>query len=626
MNLIQKYKIPTPKEKKVKISENLSFNIFPCVLKIDMPIHKSDVGAVITDIKDKEELKKAGEIILSNLKANNIEYNENTNFLIQEEIKGIELIIGGKFDSIFEEVLIFGSGGTLVEVEKDITYIDTNSDENEILSAIKKTKISKIFPEFRGKKYNIKTVIDTIKKLQNMFKNEDITEFDINPLIINETGVYAIDTRIKKGKKEKKSPVSKTHSIFDNKNIAIFGATDKPAKVGFAIAKNSLNSKANIFFVNPHLNVLFNKKVYNSTDKLPNIDTSVIAIPTQYVLNTVKDMAKKGCKNFIIISAGFKEIGNIEAEKKLNGLAKKYNLNIVGPNCLGIYNSEKNLNLTFAKSSVYKGTIGMISQSGAVLAAIMDKAAHEKIGFSHIISMGNMADFNFPDAINELNNNNLCKTISIYAEGIQYGKEYLKAIRNSKKEIFIFKAGKSKAAKKAAFSHTGNLAGDFEMFKILSENAGAVFTKSVESLIYIPKYKAKEVIIVTNAGGPGTILTDLVTQKTTLYQLKNETKEKLDKILPSTWSHNNPIDIIGDATSERFKNTLEIVKDLSNLIYVIITPQFMTDSLDIVKTIAMYKNTVPILLGKESFIEAEKYLEKINKLYFNSLEEASKVL
>ena len=621
--MLQKYTLPTPKEKRISINEEINFDTFPCVLKVDLPIHKSDVGGVITDIKDNDELKKAKEKILKNLKKHNI---KTENFLIQEEIKGIELIIGGKFDNIFEEVIILGTGGTLVEIIKDITYIDTKANEEEIKKAIFKTKISKIFPEFRGKKYNLESLIDTIKKIQQMFENEEITEFDINPLIINEKGVYAVDVRIKKGAKNKKTFISKNHSLFINKNTAIIGASEKKEKVGYAIAKNALNSKANIYFVNPKLDELFGKKVYKNIDELPSIDTAVIAIPTKFVIDTVEELAKKGVKNIVVISAGFKEAGNIEGEIKLKEIADKYDINLIGPNCLGIYNGELNLNLTFAKSSVFNGKTGLISQSGAVLSAIMDKAALKKIGFSHIISMGNMADYNFAHAINELNNQDSCEIISIYAEGVQYGKEFLASIRNSKKPILIFKAGKSKAAQKAAFSHTGNLAGDFEMFKILSENAGAKFKDSIESLIYTPKFRAKDVIIVTNAGGPGTILTDLVSAKTTLFEINNELIEKLNKVLPSTWSHNNPIDIIGDATDERYKNTLETVQNLSNLIFVIITPQFMTDALSIVKEIIKYKNAVPVLLGDESFIEAKSYLDKLNILYFMSLEEAVKII
>ncbi|MEO1957983.1 MAG: acetate--CoA ligase family protein [Nautiliaceae bacterium] len=618
MNLLKKYNIKTPKSKTFKISEKLSFDTFPCVLKINKNIHKSDVGGVITSINSNEELNRAKEIILENLKKHNIKINEDDKFLIQEEVKGIELFIGGVFDNVFEEVLVFGKGGVLVEIEKDITYIDVNSDKEEIKKAIALTKISKIFPEFRGKKYDLDLVVKEIQKFQNLFKNEDIKEFDINPLIYTEKGLVAVDVRIKENKPPKKEFIKKTHSLFNNKKVAILGATDKKDKVGYAIAKNAMTSKAEIFFVNPKLSTLFGKKVYK-LDELLEVDTAVIAIPPKFVLESIEYLAKKGCKNFIIISAGFKESGNIEKEEKIKKLAKEYNLNIVGPNCLGIYNSKLDLNLTFAKSPIKKGSLALISQSGAVLTALMDKAAL-KVGFSHIISMGNMADFNFANALQELNNQPSCKEISIYIEGLQYGKAYLKAIRNSSKPIFIYKAGRSEEAKKAAFSHTGNLAGNYEMIITLSKIAGAHIKDSIETLIFAPKYKnVKEVVIVTNAGGPGTILTDLVTKHKKLKKLDKEILEKLNQVLPSTWSKNNPVDIIGDATSTRYKAALDILAPISELIFVIVTPQFMTDEENIAKVLKKYKNVIPIFLGEYSF-------SGIDLEYFSSLEEAVKIL
>jgi acyl-CoA synthetase (NDP forming) len=627
--LLDKYEINHPEYKIFKLNEEINFEKFPCVIKIhsDKVIHKSDVGGVITDIYSVEELNDAKEKIIENVKTHGIILDEKDEFIVEEQIEGIELFLGGIFDPIFEEVLLFGKGGTLVEIEKDVTYIDTSFSEKEIKKAIYQTKISKIFPEFRGKKYNLNDVVKTIKNFAKMFENENILEMDINPLLINENGVYAVDARIKNGKKEKKEFIHKKHSLFDNEKVAILGATDKEEKVGYALAKNALKSKAKIYFVNPKLRKLFGKKVYNNIKELPKIDTAVIAIPSKYVVDSVKELALKGTKNFIIISAGFKEIGNVEPEKELAKLAKEYELNIVGPNCLGIYNSDKNLNLTFAKGKIYKGNIGIVSQSGAVLTALLDKASQYKIGFSHIISMGNMADFHFANAIEELNKQPSCEIITIYAEGLQFGKAFIEAIRNSKKPILIFKAGKSEAAKKAAFSHTGNIAGNYDMIMSLSKTAGAKIKKSAESLVFAPKFeKVNEVLIVTNAGGPGTILTDLVSEYKKLKELSDETMKRLDEVLPPTWSHNNPVDIIGDATSKRYKAALEILKDKSDLIFVIITPQFMTDSENIAKLLVNYDNVIPIFLGKVSFNKSLKILDKAKKLYFTSLEEASKIL
>jgi len=605
--LLEKYGINTPKYKVFNKDEKLKFDTFPCVLKVISKniIHKSDVGGVVLNIKNNKELNEIKQKLLS---------LNTEKFLVEEELSGIELFIGGIDDAIFGKVLVFGAGGTLVEIQKDITYIDINAKKTEIKKAINQTKISKIFPSFRGKDYNIDEVIELIQKFQKLFKKEKISEFDINPLVYTDKGIFPIDARLKFELKKRQKFNKKEFSLFQNEKIAIIGVSENKEKVGYAIAKNSLNSDKEVYFVNPKLKTLFNQKVYK-LQNLPNVDTAVIAIPPKFVLETIEYLANKNTKNFIIISAGFKEVGDIKSEEKLKKLATKYKLNIVGPNCLGIYN--EGLNLTFAKSTIYQGEIGLISQSGAVLTAIMDKAASYKIGFSHIISMGNMADFNFANAIYELNKQSSCKVIAIYAEGLQYGKEFLKAIRKSKKTILLFKAGKSALAKKAAFSHTGNIAGDYEMILSLAKSAGANIKDSIESLILSHKYQNKEIYIVTNAGGPGTILTDLIVSKNrTLKTLSKKELKKLDEVLPPTWSKNNPIDIIGDATDERYKNVLDIIKE--GLIFVIVTPQFMTDTKKIAKILEKY-DVIPIFLGEESFRFEYK------KLYFKSLEEAVKI-
>ncbi len=628
--LLKKYGINTPKYEVFDIDAPLYFDRFPAVLKIasDKVVHKSDVGGVRVGIDSPEELEVARQEVVENLQQRGIFLDINDKFIVEEFVQGEEFYIGGLYDTIFEEILLFGKGGTLIEIEKDVCYIDTQANKEEILRSFKTTKISKMFPTFRGKKYRLEFVVDVVQKFQKLFINENIEQFDVNPLIYTDEGFVAVDARLKPGKKQKRAKRIRSSNIFANQNIAIFGATDKENKVGYALAKNSLSSSANIYFVNPHLDTLFGKKVYKSIDELPPIDTAVIAIPAHLVLELIEELGKRGVKNIIVISAGFKEVGNKEAEEKMASLARKYDLNVIGPNCLGIYNSQKNLNLTFARASILPGNIALISQSGAVLTALIDKAYTHSLGFSHIISLGNMADFDFADAINAMEQEENCIYINIYAEGLQNGKSYLEAIRNTNKPIAIYKAGKTKEAKKAAFSHTGNISGDYDMLIGLSYAAGAIIKEDIDELIFASQFAHfSEVLIITNAGGPGTILTDLVVQHgKKIYRLSKQEIEQLNAILPSTWSHNNPVDIIGDATAQRYQKTLEVLYKPHLLIFVLVTPQFMTEPLPIAKIITKYKNVIPIFFGEESFKEVFNYFQEQKVLYFNDLENVANIL
>ncbi len=627
--LLERYGIKVPKYKVFDIDQEFFFDHFPCVLKIDSPkvVHKSDVGGVRVGIYSNEELQEAKHEILDNLQRHGIFLELGDKFIVEEEVHGEEFYIGGLFDPIFEEVLLFGKGGVLIEVEKDICYIDSEATAQEIVKSFKTTKVSKLFPQFRGKEYKMEYVVDVVQKFQKLFTTEPIVEFDVNPLIYTDEGFVAVDVRMKQGQKRRFEDRKRSGDIFHNDRIAIFGATDNPKKVGYALAKNALASKATIYFVNPRLNELFGQRVYHDIEELPAIDTAVIAIPAKYVLGTVERLGQKGVKNIVVISAGFKESGNKEAEEELARLAKQYDLNILGPNCLGLYNSQKELNLTFAADTILPGSIALVSQSGAVLAALIDKAASYSIGFSHILSMGNMADFDFGDAVHALQDKPQCKSINVYAEGLRHGKKFLRHIRQSTKPIFIYKAGKTEAAKKAAFSHTGNISGSYEMLVGLCHSVGATIKKDIDELIFAPAFEEyNEVLIITNAGGPGTILTDIVVQNgKKMYQLTQEEMERLDQVLPPTWSKNNPVDIIGDATSERYKAALDILYKPKLLIFILVTPQFMTDGINIAKLVDR-PNLVPVFFGNESFKEVFDYFQQHHILYFNDLENVANIL
>ncbi len=635
-SMLTSYDMPTPKFASFGLNETPSVDFFPVVIKIESEkvVHKSEFGAVKLNISSNEALLKAKDEIIANIAAKGVTLDDSDKFIVVEMLSGLEVYAGLVDDDIFGKTIVFGKGGVFLEMYKDVCFIDIYADDEEIKRAIRLTKISKVFDGFRGFEYGIDMAVDFIRSIQNFAKaNPDIIELDFNPALITNDGLKIVDARIKRGepKAEKKLREDRPN-FFKNERVALIGASSDPTKVGYAIAKNSLSYNGDMLFVNSKGGELFGKPLFTSVAEIEgDIDTAVITIPSKFVVDTTKELIKKNIKNLIIISAGFKEVGDYDSEEIIAQLAKEHNFSAIGPNCLGYMEGSKNLNLTFGIGGLKSGELALLSQSGAVLSALMDKAYDAGVGFSHLVSCGNMVDLDFAEMVNMLNEEEACKYISIYAEGIQNGKEFLKALRNSKKKVYIFKTGKSAESKKAAFSHTGNLSGNYDMFKGLIESVGAKIEDNIEALLLNPLNEVNNILIVTNAGGPATILTDyIVDHGRKLYALSDDELKALDDILPSNWSRNNPVDIIGDAMADRYEKTLEVVTKFEgvDLIYLLITPQYMTDALNIAKLCERNwgKKIYPILLGGHEMDEAKSYLRARQRLFFKTLQSATSFL
>ena len=616
---LKKEGINTPAYTLFNISADVDVDFYPVALKIESPkvVHKSDVGGVVVDIKNREELLAAQKTILNNIKAHGITLEDKDRLIATQMCKGIELFFGVVTDPVFEKVVVFGTGGIFVELFKDVCFIDSEADEEEIKRAILQTKISTLFTTgFRGTKYELGPVINLIKKLQKI----EASELDFNPVILTQNSLTVVDARAKFDKPQPQTKKLKSApQIFNPKKVAIIGASQHPEKVGYALTEN-VSSHANVYLVNPKLDTLFGKKVYNTIAALPNdIDTAVIAIPAQNVKQTILELIPKGVKNIIIITAGFKEVG--EDEAFLAQLATEHDLNIVGPNCLGVYTND--LNLTFATPDVHQGPVNLISQSGAILAELMDKAPIDNIGFENIVSVGNMADIDFADLIHSYTGSN---PLNLYVEGIQHGKNLLRAIRKSKVPVNIFKAGKSKAAQKAAFSHTGNLSGNYEMFVGLLKSVGVKMLNDTNGLLY--PHQFKKILIITNAGGAGTVMSDLISDK--MFDLSPAQLDELSKVLPYNWSKNNPVDIIGDSDHTRYLDAIKVADNFgADAIYVIVTPQHMTDTNKIAEIFTgnTFKTpTFPIFLGGELVENAKHVLREKKIQFFEELSEGASFL
>ncbi len=383
-------------------------------------------------------------------------------------------------------------------------------------------------------------------------------------------------------------------AFFRPRAVALIGATEKAGSVGRTILTNLIASPfgGTVYPVNPNRPSVLGIHSYPAVGEIPEqVDLAVIVTPPPSVPGLIGECAAAGIHAVVVISAGFKEIGpeGAEIERQVVEEARKHGVRVIGPNCLGIMSPVTGLNATFAAAMAPVGRVGFISQSGALLTAVLDWARQEKVGFSSIVSLGSMADVGWGDMITHLGSDPKTEAIVIYMETVGDARTFLSAAREVAltKPIIVMKPGRTAEAARAAASHTGSLAGSDEVLETAFRRAGVLRAERIDDLFYLaevlgkqPRPQGRRLTIVSNAGGPGVLATDsLITGGGELTQLTPETIAALNAVLPPTWSHANPIDIIGDAPPERFSAALEIAaKDPgSDGLLAILTPQAMTD-------------------------------------------------
>lgn len=390
--------------------------------------------------------------------------------------------------------------------------------------------------------------------------------------------------------------------FFEPESVAVIGASEKPGTVGRAIMVNLVkNFKGKIFPINIKYDKVFELKCYKSILEVPeDVDLAVVAIPAKFVEKIVEDCGKKGVKNIIIISAGFKEIGEEGAkrERKIVEIARKYGMRIIGPNCLGVYDAHTKLNTVFNPPDRQKypkpDGIAFISQSGALGAAILDWLAQLDLGLSKFVSYGNAADVDESDLIEFLTFDPRTKVITAYIEGVENGRRFMNAIRNAirnNKPVVILKAGKSERGVKAVASHTGSLAGSYRVYEVALKQSGAIVIEelwelplALKALAWLKPPRGNRVAIVTNGGGAGVLATDAVERNNlVMAELSKETINKLREILPPAASPYNPVDILGDAPAERYRDAIKITSMDKNVDMIIVITIMQSPALDAVK-------------------------------------------
>ncbi len=378
--------------------------------------------------------------------------------------------------------------------------------------------------------------------------------------------------------------------MFRPKSVAVIGATERPLSVGKSVLWNLISNRfgGTVYPVNPSHPSVLGIKSYPSIAEVPEVvDLAVIATPAKSVPDVIRDCGEAGVRAAIVLSAGFKEVGEagVALEAELLAHARRFGMRVIGPNCLGVMSPTSGLNATFGNAMALRGNVGFVSQSGALCTAILDWSLAENVGFSHFVSVGSMVDVGWADLLYYLGDDPATRSIVMYVESINDARAFFSAAREvaTSKPIILIKAGRTAEAAKAATSHTGALAGSDEVLDAVFARSGVLRVDSINDLFYLaevlekqPRPRGNRLAVVTNAGGPGVLATDaLVGGHGALAPLAPETLAALDAILPPHWSHGNPIDILGDADPTRYSKALELaVKDpTADGLLVILAPQ-----------------------------------------------------
>jgi acetyltransferase len=381
--------------------------------------------------------------------------------------------------------------------------------------------------------------------------------------------------------------------FFNPSSVAVIGASRDPEKLGYAVLSNLKEGgfSGEIYPVNPKADAILGLKAYKSVLDIPGeLDLVVIVIPYTYVPAVLEDCGKKGVPGAVVISAGFREAGRegLEREHELIEIADKYDIRLIGPNCLGVIDTHAPLNATFAAGMPPGGPIAFMSQSGALGTAVLDLALAGRIGFSRFVSLGNKADVDEVALLESWEDDPESRVILIYVEGVSDGQYFMEVARRvtRKKPIVAVKSGVTQAGSRAVSSHTGSLAGSEAAYQAAFRQAGVTRADSMQRLFdyarafaYQPLPEGDRVAIVTNAGGPGILATDALEHAgLRLPRLKPETIEDLMSDLPGAASAANPVDVLGDALADRYEHALELVLEDPSVdaCIVIVTPQAMT--------------------------------------------------
>jgi len=365
--------------------------------------------------------------------------------------------------------------------------------------------------------------------------------------------------------------LSELEKLFCPRSVAVIGASKNPKKIGYELVSNILSGgyEGRLYPVNPEGADVVGLKSFTSVKLVPgDVDLAVIAVPAVYVADVIEECGQKGIKALIVISSGFKEVGNIEQEQRILSIARKYGMRMLGPNVFGLYYAPSRLNATFGLSRVFPGNIAFVTQSGALGIAMMGWTNLYRIGVSAVVSMGNKADIEESDMLDYLAKDDKTKAVLIYIEGAKDGRRLLESLKKTtiRKPVVVLKSGRTEKGASAAASHTGSLAGSDSIYDAAFRQSGALrasdFAEAFDwaKLITLqPPPPSENCLIITNGGGVGVMTTDACEESgISIWPLPDDLQSEFKKLMPVFGNFKNPVDLTGQAYEESYYKAVDL--------------------------------------------------------------------
>jgi acyl-CoA synthetase (NDP forming) len=568
--------IAKDREDAVRVASDLSF---PVVLKGHGAklTHKSDRGLVHLGLSNATQVREAAQKVLASAG------KDLEGYVIQPMLNGKrEFVAGLMRDPLFGPIVMFGLGGVFAEALDDVVFRAVPIDEREAETMLDEIKASRLLGEFRGERAaDRKALVNCLLGLSKLaVERPDVAEVDINPLLVGPEGqVSAVDALVvlKEETPRKHRPVVSPDligHIFHPGSIAFIGASSVLGKWGQSLPANLLahGYKGDVYLINSKGGTQWGRPVYKSISEVPGpIDLAVVTIPSALVRGLIKDLQQKGVKSVLLISSGFSETG--EAGKVLENQllqdARDAGIVFLGPNTMGIQNPHANIILTGVHVAPKPGSTALISQSGNMGVQLLSFADSQGLGIRAFGGSGNEAMVAIEDFMEAFEVDELTKTVLLYLESVKDGKRFFESARRvgKKKPVIVLKGGRTEAGDRAAASHTGAMAADFRLFEALCRQSGVVSVHQPEEMLdasmvfsSLPMPQGRRVAIMTLGGGWGVVTSDLCSdQKLLVEPLSDEIVAVLNGMLPSYWSHTNPVDLVGENDLELPMKAIEVL-------------------------------------------------------------------